>query len=531
MEDLKQIQEFFSKPLDEAFTPSSIFTKDKNNPNFLYVSIPYEVGSGFSTALGKRTMSGQTRDMGSKTAMKKAIQIAGKLESMFNIEDIDVTDQQNGKVVIFAVSDNFENMSGNDIKAKLNTPMNENSRKPTNEHRWAIDLSEDFLNEWLTPGFIYKSKAEGMSTDDLIKLSKENRGDGTRVSFDRTDLQSEITSVIKTFFEDADPFAMKEQFGKTFKLIRIGSIREHYHILEDTRSKDYILAFFTGEISSPLGVSRQSFSVRIGYRQKGKSKAYVDWSYDGHSNDWPLVKNSKKVWDYYKEAYLAIPDNPEDDKRFVMNRRGVGKVSEFGKYKEIPKSFVSKIMEDPVLWLGFEGVPEFGSPEEIKEIFNTLNKKYYKQWQAANRTGTKGTLRNVKAWFTSLVNEEKIEVDKDTKFQLDLTHLLDKHVVKEIAEEVMKEKGYSKYLKSPDNPKGETPGLTDKVLSKILMRIGDEVKETIELGKNLEEGKLCPKGEAYRKRRMAAGEKSSAYLSGRAVKVCIFIYFDFFFVN
>ena len=32
--------------------------------------------------------------------------------------------------------------------------------------------------------------------------------------------------------------------------------------------------------------------------------------------------------------------------------------------------------------------------------------------------------------------------------------------------------------------------------------------------------KLCRKGQAYRKRRMAAGEKSSAYLSGRAVKVC-----------
>jgi hypothetical protein len=31
---------------------------------------------------------------------------------------------------------------------------------------------------------------------------------------------------------------------------------------------------------------------------------------------------------------------------------------------------------------------------------------------------------------------------------------------------------------------------------------------------------LCPAGKAYRKRRMAAGEKSSAYLSGRAVKVC-----------
>ena len=32
--------------------------------------------------------------------------------------------------------------------------------------------------------------------------------------------------------------------------------------------------------------------------------------------------------------------------------------------------------------------------------------------------------------------------------------------------------------------------------------------------------KLCKKGEAYRKRRIAAGEKSSAYLSGRAVKLC-----------
>jgi len=34
------------------------------------------------------------------------------------------------------------------------------------------------------------------------------------------------------------------------------------------------------------------------------------------------------------------------------------------------------------------------------------------------------------------------------------------------------------------------------------------------------EKKLCPKGKAYYDRRVAAGEKPSAYLSGRAVKVC-----------
>ena len=47
----------------------------------------------------------------------------------------------------------------------------------------------------------------------------------------------------------------------------------------------------------------------------------------------------------------------------------------------------------------------------------------------------------------------------------------------------------------------------------------EEILETIELGKTLEE-KLCKKGEAYRKKRLAAVEKSSAYLNGRAVKVC-----------
>mgnify|MGYP003676986906 FL=1 len=49
--------------------------------------------------------------------------------------------------------------------------------------------------------------------------------------------------------------------------------------------------------------------------------------------------------------------------------------------------------------------------------------------------------------------------------------------------------------------------------------IVQEVLEIKKLGKTLTE-ELCAKGKAYRKRRMAAGEKSSAYLSGRAVKVC-----------
>jgi len=86
--------------------------------------------------------------------------------------------------------------------------------------------------------------------------------------------------------------------------------------------------------------------------------------------------------------------------------------------------------------------------------------------------------------------------------------------------EIREEEGYSKYLKDdPDYPGGKTPGLTPAVLDRILMKIVQDIDETKKLGENLNE-ELCPKGKAYIKKRMAAGEKSSAYLSGRAVKVC-----------
>ena len=93
-----------------------------------------------------------------------------------------------------------------------------------------------------------------------------------------------------------------------------------------------------------------------------------------------------------------------------------------------------------------------------------------------------------------------------------------------IGEPIEEETGYSKYLATPENPKGKTPGLTPDIMNKILMKIAtmgdDDVEETTRLGEGVIYEELCPKGKAYIKKRQAAGEKSSAYLSGRAVKVC-----------
>ena len=93
-----------------------------------------------------------------------------------------------------------------------------------------------------------------------------------------------------------------------------------------------------------------------------------------------------------------------------------------------------------------------------------------------------------------------------------------------IGEPIDEMTGYSKYLTTPENPKGKTQGLTQDVMDKILLKIAtmgdDDVEETTRLGEGVIYEELCPKGKAYIKKRQAAGEKSSAYLSGRAVKVC-----------
>jgi hypothetical protein len=119
MKDIQKIKEFFSKPMEaittayeakgEYFKPS--IRKDKSNPNFLYVDIAYPEGSDVLSVGGDKTMGGQDRESGAAKALSMGNSIAKKLESKYNIEDIEVKDLKNGKVEIFAVSDDFIKMA------------------------------------------------------------------------------------------------------------------------------------------------------------------------------------------------------------------------------------------------------------------------------------------------------------------------------------------------------------------------------------------------------------------------------------
>jgi preprotein translocase subunit YajC len=121
--------------------------------------------------------------------------------------------------------------------------------------------------------------------------------------------------------------------------------------------------------------------------------------------------------------------------------------------------------------------------------------------------------------LTFSVNEEKIEIDDKTKFVIDLKHLLDKHVMKEGSCGYNENVKTGKKLTTPGGLKEtiqfvseNNPGITKEELVK-------EVQEIKRLGKTLTE-ELCARGKNYIAARKRAGEKSSAYLSGRGVKVC-----------
>ena len=84
------------------------YIKDKNNPNFLNVYIDYATGGGGAlVALGKETMSGQIRRKSAAAAVDKLNNIAKDLTAKYDVEDIEVTDLENGTAKLFAVSDDF----------------------------------------------------------------------------------------------------------------------------------------------------------------------------------------------------------------------------------------------------------------------------------------------------------------------------------------------------------------------------------------------------------------------------------------
>ena len=241
MEDLKKIQEFFSKPINEVEVGDKVkinkeygggkgeiedkigsfvvvngksyhesdvetidldeklsarismpkFVKDKNNPNFLNVYIKYDTGAGATMALGKETGSGQDRRNNAAEALRLANDVARDLEAEYNIEDIEITDQENGVVSIFAVSDDFVNMNPNMLgegtpaddgiaAAGGGTPADQGKSaaktEGTSKYRKGYSNQRGFSPRLVSPENP-RGETDGLTTDTMNKILMKVIGD------------------------------------------------------------------------------------------------------------------------------------------------------------------------------------------------------------------------------------------------------------------------------------------------------------------------------------------------------------------
>ena len=205
--------------------------------------------------------------------------------------------------------------------------------------------------------------------------------------------------------------------------------------------------------------------------------------------------------DYFEEATIDEALNPEVSN--ALNRFIKAMAKRYG-YSE--QDAVYAIMA-ALKQREFDGINEATEDEE-NEFHKDLDKLVHKT--LGKRKG------EMEEYNTGIYYKDEKTQDKTKEAS---KSALEK--VKDMIQKVLKEEeGYSQFLKTDDNPEGKTKGLDTATMNKILMNVIKDLDELKQLGEGVIEEELCAKGKAYIKKRQAAGEKSSAYLSGRAVKVC-----------
>ncbi len=151
-------QGYIEESVNENTDYKPTLRRDKSNPNFIYITINYPTGSSGSVLSvgGKDTMSGNERKSGSKKSLKIGNEIAKKLKSKYNIEDITVTDGKNGKIVVFAVSDDFINTNDSKLKSVIRE-----------------DIKKDILNFLIQKSKVIKESVNEKTRRQLVDPETE----------------------------------------------------------------------------------------------------------------------------------------------------------------------------------------------------------------------------------------------------------------------------------------------------------------------------------------------------------------------
>jgi hypothetical protein len=597
MKDIQKIKEFFSKPLEEGtteyFKPS--IRKDKSNPNFLYVDIAYPAGSDVLSVGGSKTMGGQDREEGTTKALAMGNMIAKKLQAKYNIEDIDVSDLKNGKVEVFAVSDDFIKMASPSLdEAKKETAVDMKKKQldalgvkyemsktdkvrpfkviyqPINKSDEFYDKFEDIVDLFNLKGVVKSSMSEVKEEDsyevvwtdrDYKKHSKVFKNDPKGAP----DNAKKKAEAFKKSLEDKD----KKSKEGLYRSIDLNEAKEDkvdtitmdvplfIRMLEYSRedaAEDMDLHDVTEKAIS-LGKERgilqmDDYDEIIGTTKK-VDEANVTWStlHRDNANEKLLKQSKLSSAEYQKAKKLQgfkadnYKWNTDEDLYVKVVDEGMGGQLDEPFFIEVSVRDARKALDLFDDQYSKSNIKMYGSnvyaattPEDIYDLYYDLSSQDIEILDAniedeeldeaelteayvpsnikefAKRKGVSSLVNKVAGWaekvgkgirggtaigynYSTLIldmtyqgSEIRINTDNDTI---------------ELYDEPVRSFGEFQrvYL---DNQEESDNGLEERI-AEALNKINEE---------------LCPAGKAYIKRRQAAGEKSSAYLSGRGVKVC-----------
>ena len=409
-----------------------------------------------------------------------------KLETKYNIEDIEVKDLKNSKVEVFAVSDDF---------IKMASPSLDEAKKET-----GVDMAKKQLDAL---GVKYE-----MSTTDKVRPFKViyqpiNKSDEFYDKFeDIVDLFN-LKGVVKSSMNENFPGpgeivdakylnnAMLDYFNrmnikllintKTEKGIK-GGVGTMYGDLvfngDDIKLKD-IVSVEIIESSMNEAQEESLYKDWDQFEKPSKIKVYLN---NGKTLEIsPLkLKGGKRVYDAILQAFI-------DDRFDITNKVIQGMMNNLSEAKK--EDVVDTITMDVPLFIR---MLEYSREDAAEDM----------------------DLHDVTEKAISLGKERGILQMDDYDEIVGTTEKVNEVNLKQAK---LSSAEYQKAKKLKDFKASDWKWNADEDLYTKLNE-GIERKIFEALDKINEE--LCPAGKAYRKRRIAAGEKSSAYLSGRAVKVC-----------
>lgn len=388
------------------------FRKDKNNPNFLYGRINYDTGPGVGIALGKETMAGQIRRLSSMEAMRRMKSIAVQLEDAFDLEDIEVTDLENGVVELFAVSDDFIDM---DPRSELSTAMLEENQKYDDEDIVIYDGEEHIImrkdgnmvyirpledsailgkrDEIKVPARAlayksdldkmydeYKPKDEVNEEDRATRVDKmlsgeyedEDYKDSKRYADVRADLEGEINEVDEKWDKIA-----RDEYGKPWMELSIAQKQE-------------MLSYANRE-------TEKQFQTDYEKRRKGD----LDDEYDGMT-DYQRGRMDEDMGEWPKE----LSSRYSDEYRFELE-----KVTPT--YQDKPGRAKYRVIDIESGEL--KGTPVFGTPESLMAFADDLIKP-----QGGTQSSHFGTNENINDPALVRARAAKMAVEKEKAKQSSL---------------------------------------------------------------------------------------------------------------